>query len=266
LGLYYTTLEREGMRRRPWCFGSVEEVEHATDADVQSSATPQSKRRARFSSANPPTHSRDEAFRHHTRPYSSGALVAAERPKAPFDWSKPSVAYTQKVQQVIDTALSYSCVRKNPLSSVTRSMDHGFPRSLSAPGILLSVERDMLSPRKTKWTLVDRDSVRSKILKQQYWTALIIRRNYAPLTHTIKLSMAGPKCNGTQIALSRTTMTGAFRPNVAMLRVQLHGANSVYIAPDLDLAPWFGSQHETAGAACASDAKPNWRHHREPII
>ena len=44
LGLYYITLEREGMKGEGMVFGSIEEVQHALDAGDRASCTPRSPR------------------------------------------------------------------------------------------------------------------------------------------------------------------------------------------------------------------------------
>jgi DNA-directed RNA polymerase subunit beta' len=130
LGLYYVTLEREGMKGEGMVFADVDEVRHALDAGevhlhakVQA-ASSRSMRRATRSAA-----------RFETTP---GRVLLGDllplNAKAPFDLVN-RLLRKKEVQQVIDTVYRY-CGQKGVRHLLRPDHDHGLPRGVQGRDLL----------------------------------------------------------------------------------------------------------------------------------
>ncbi|MEH6507804.1 MAG: DNA-directed RNA polymerase subunit beta' [Sulfitobacter litoralis] len=164
LGLYYTTLEREGMPGEGMVFGSVEEVEHALDAGAVHLHT---KIKARVKQID--AEGNEVMKRFDTTPgrIRLGALLPLNA-KAPFDLVN-RLLRKKEVQQVIDTVYRY-CGQKESVIFCDQIMTMGFREAFRA-GISFGKD-DMLIPE-TKWTLVDETRDQVKDFEQQYMDGLI---------------------------------------------------------------------------------------------
>ena len=164
LGLYYTTLEREGMKGEGKVFGTVDEVQHALDAgEVHLHA----KIKARIKQID--NEGNEVLVRFDTTPgrVRLGAMLPLNA-KAPFDLVN-RLLRKKEVQQVIDTVYRY-CGQKESVIFCDQIMTMGFREAFKA-GISFGKD-DMLIPD-TKWPLVEetRDQVRD--FEQQYMDGLI---------------------------------------------------------------------------------------------
>ena len=164
LGLYYTTLEREGMPGEGMVFGSVEEVEHALGAGA---IHLHSKIKARIKQID--AEGNEVMKRYDTTPgrIRLGALLPLNA-KAPFDLVN-RLLRKKEVQQVIDTVYRY-CGQKESVIFCDQIMTMGFREAFRA-GISFGKD-DMLIPE-TKWTLVDETREQVKDFEQQYMDGLI---------------------------------------------------------------------------------------------
>jgi DNA-directed RNA polymerase subunit beta' len=164
LGLYYVTLEREGMKGEGMAFSSVDEVEHALNAGEVHLHT---KIKARLK------HIDDEGnevyIRFDTTPgrVRLGALLPLNA-KAPFDLVN-RLLRKKEVQQVIDTVYRY-CGQKESVIFCDQIMTLGFREAFKA-GISFGKD-DMLIPE-DKWVMVDATRDQVKEFEQQYMDGLI---------------------------------------------------------------------------------------------
>ncbi|MEL7001039.1 MAG: DNA-directed RNA polymerase subunit beta', partial [Pseudomonadota bacterium] len=165
LGLYYITLEREGMKGEGMAFADVDEVQHALDAgEVHLHA----KITARLPQIDPET-GVEVLQRFETTPgrVRLGALLPLNA-KAPFELVN-RLLRKKEVQQVIDTVYRYSG-QKESVIFCDQIMGLGFREAFKA-GISFGKD-DMVIPD-AKWNIVDgvRDQV--KEFEQQYMDGLI---------------------------------------------------------------------------------------------
>ncbi|MCX7568204.1 DNA-directed RNA polymerase subunit beta' [Sulfitobacter sp. F26169L] len=164
LGLYYTTLEREGMKGQGMVFGSVDEVQHALDAgEVHLHA----KIKARIKQID--AEGNEIMVRFDTTPgrVRLGALLPLNA-KAPFDLVN-RLLRKKEVQQVIDTVYRY-CGQKESVIFCDHIMTMGFREAFKA-GISFGKD-DMLIPD-SKWPLVEETREQVKDFEQQYMDGLI---------------------------------------------------------------------------------------------
>ena len=159
LGLYYTSLMREGM-----IFGSVDEVQHALDAGV---VHLHAKIQARIPQID--DEGNEVLVRFETTPgrVRLGALLP-QNVKAPFSLVN-RLLKKGEVQQVIDTVYRY-CGQKESVIFCDHVMTLGFREAFRA-GISFGKD-DMLIPD-TKWTIVDGVRAQVKEFEQQYMDGLI---------------------------------------------------------------------------------------------
>ncbi|ABV92018.1 DNA-directed RNA polymerase, beta' subunit [Dinoroseobacter shibae DFL 12 = DSM 16493] len=164
LGLYYITLEREGLPGQGMIFGSPEEVEHALTAGT---VHLHSKIQARVKQID--DEGNEIYKRYETTPgrVRLGALLPLNA-KAPFELVN-RLLRKKEVQQVIDTVYRY-CGQKESVIFCDQIMTLGFREAFKA-GISFGKD-DMLIPD-TKWDIVEgvRDQV--KEFEQQYMDGLI---------------------------------------------------------------------------------------------
>ncbi|WP_373030125.1 DNA-directed RNA polymerase subunit beta' [Sulfitobacter sp.] len=164
LGLYYTTLEREGMVGQDMVFGSVEEVEHALDAGA---IHLHSKVKARIKQIDAEGNEIMKRFDTTPGRVRLGALLPLNA-KAPFDLVN-RLLRKKEVQQVIDTVYRY-CGQKESVIFCDQIMTMGFREAFKA-GISFGKD-DMLIPD-SKWPLVEETRDQVKDFEQQYMDGLI---------------------------------------------------------------------------------------------
>ena len=164
LGLYYTSLMREGMKGECMIFGSVDEVQHALDAGV---VHLHAKIQARIPQID--DEGNEVMVRFETTPgrVRLGALLP-QNAKAPFSLVN-RLLKKGEVQQVIDTVYRY-CGQKESVIFCDHVMTLGFREAFRA-GISFGKD-DMLIPD-NKWTIVDGVRAQVKEFEQQYMDGLI---------------------------------------------------------------------------------------------
>ena len=164
LGLYYTSLMREGIKGEGMIFGSVDEVQHALDAGVV-------HLHAKIQSRIPQIddEGNEVMVRFETTPgrVRLGALLP-QNAKAPFSLVN-RLLKKGEVQQVIDTVYRY-CGQKESVIFCDHVMTLGFREAFRA-GISFGKD-DMLIPD-NKWTIVDGVRAQVKEFEQQYMDGLI---------------------------------------------------------------------------------------------
>jgi DNA-directed RNA polymerase subunit beta' len=164
LGLYYTTIEREGMKGEGMAFSNVEEVEHALAAgEVHLHA----KITARLPQIDEEGNEVIKRFETTPGRLRIGVLLP-KNAKAPFELVN-RLLRKKEVQQVIDTVYRY-CGQKESVIFCDQIMGMGFREAFKA-GISFGKD-DMVVPDK-KWELVDETRDQVKDFEQQYMDGLI---------------------------------------------------------------------------------------------
>ena len=164
LGLYYVTLEREGMVGQGKVFGNVNEVQHALDAgEVHLHA----KIKSRIKQIDAEGNEIDVRFDTTPGRVLLGALLPLNA-KAPYDLVN-RLLRKKEVQQVIDTVYRY-CGQKESVIFCDQIMTMGFRQAFKA-GISFGKD-DMLIPD-SKWPLVEETRGQVKDFEQQYMDGLI---------------------------------------------------------------------------------------------
>ena len=164
LGLYYTTIMREGMKGEGMIFGSIEEVQFALDnGDVHLHA----KITARIPQID--EHGIEIEKRFETTPgrVRIGALLP-QNAKAPFELVN-NLLRKKDVQNVIDTVYRY-CGQKESVIFCDQIMSMGFREAFKA-GISFGKD-DMVIPEK-KWSIVNETRGHVADFEQQYMDGLI---------------------------------------------------------------------------------------------
>jgi len=164
LGLYYISMEREGMQGEGMVFANVDEVQHALDAgEVHLHA----KITARIPQID--EEGNEVLTRFETTPgrIRLGALLPLNA-KAPFDLVN-RLLRKKEVQQVIDTVYRY-CGQKESVIFCDQIMTMGFREAFKA-GISFGKD-DMVIPD-AKWPIVDGVRAQVKEFEQQYMDGLI---------------------------------------------------------------------------------------------
>ncbi|SCZ68039.1 DNA-directed RNA polymerase subunit beta' [Epibacterium ulvae] len=164
LGLYYVTLEREGMKGEGKVFGAIEEVQHALDAGEVHLHT---KITARIVQIDEEGNEVQKRFETTPGRVLLGALLP-KNVKAPFELVN-RLLRKKEVQQVIDTVYRY-CGQKESVIFCDQIMTMGFREAFKA-GISFGKD-DMVIPD-DKWTLVDETRDQVKDFEQQYMDGLI---------------------------------------------------------------------------------------------
>ncbi|MGB2407986.1 MAG: DNA-directed RNA polymerase subunit beta', partial [Paracoccaceae bacterium] len=164
LGLYYTSLMREGMKGEGMIFGSVDEVQHALDAGV---VHLHAKIQARVPQID--DEGNEVMVRFETTPgrVRLGSLLP-KNAKAPFDLVN-DLMRKKDVQRVIDTVYRY-CGQKESVIFCDQIMTMGFQEAFKA-GISFGKD-DMVIPD-DKWPIVDDTRGQVKDFEQQYMDGLI---------------------------------------------------------------------------------------------
>jgi DNA-directed RNA polymerase subunit beta' len=164
LGLYYVTLDREGMIGEGKVFGTIEEVQHALDAGevhLHSRVT------ARVPQIDDEGNEVLQRFETTPGRVMLGSLLP-KNAKAPFDLVN-RLLRKKEVQQVIDTVYRY-CGQKESVIFCDQIMTMGFREAFKA-GISFGKD-DMVVPE-TKWPIVNETRGLVKDFEQQYMDGLI---------------------------------------------------------------------------------------------
>ena len=164
LGLYYVSIEREGMKGEGMIFADVDEVIYALDAGV---VHLHAKIKARIIQID--DEGNEVLTRFDTTPgrLRLGALLP-HNAKAPFDLVN-RLLRKKEVQQIIDTVYRY-CGQKESVIFCDQIMTVGFQEAFKA-GISFGKD-DMVVPD-TKWALVDSTRDQVKDFEKQYMDGLI---------------------------------------------------------------------------------------------
>ena len=164
LGLYYTTIERSGMKGEGMTFASIEEVQYALDSGA---VHLHSKITARIPQID--EEGNEVMMRFETTPgrVRLGALLPMNA-KAPFSLVN-RLLRKREVQQIIDTVYRY-CGQKESVIFCDQIMSMGFKEAFKA-GISFGKD-DMVIPD-NKWDLVEETREQVKDFEQQYMDGLI---------------------------------------------------------------------------------------------
>ena len=164
LGLYYISMEREGMIGEGRIFASVDEVQHALDAgEVHLHA----KIQARLPQIDEEGNEILKRFETTAGRVRLGALLPLNF-KAPFELVN-RLLRKREVQKVIDTVYRY-CGQKESVIFCDQIMTMGFREAFKA-GISFGKD-DMIIPE-GKWKIVDETREQVKDFEQQYMDGLI---------------------------------------------------------------------------------------------
>ncbi len=247
LGLYYISMEREGMKGEGMVFANAEEVEHALDSgEVHLHA----KITCRMPQID--EEGNEVMVRYETTPgrVRLGALLPLNA-KAPFELVN-QLLRKKEVQQVIDTVYRY-CGQKESVIFCDQIMSMGFKEAFKA-GISFGKD-DMLIPD-TKWTIVDDTRGQVKEFEQQYMDGLITQGEKYN-----KVIDAWSKCND--------QVTDAMMSSISALPKDEDGAeqepNSVYMMAHSG-ARGSVTQMKQLGGMRGLMAKPNGEIIETPII
>jgi len=247
LGLYYTTMQRDGMKGEGMAFASVEEVEHALAAgEVHLHAKVQARIKQIDNEGN------EIVKRYETTPgrLRLGNLLPLNA-KAPFELVN-RLLRKKDVQNVIDTVYRY-CGQKESVIFCDQIMGMGFREAFKA-GISFGKD-DMLIPD-TKWTIVNEVQEQVKDFEQQYMDGLITQGEKYN-----KVVDAWSKCND--------KVTEAMMSTISATRHDENGAemepNSVYMMAHSG-ARGSVTQMKQLGGMRGLMAKPNGEIIETPII
>ncbi|RDW14870.1 DNA-directed RNA polymerase subunit beta' [Paracoccus thiocyanatus] len=247
LGLYYTTMEREGMKGEGMAFTSLDEVEHA----LASGAV---HLHARIAARLPQIdeNGNEVIKRFDTTPgrLRLGALLP-KNAKAPFELVN-RLLRKKDIQNVIDTVYRY-CGQKESVIFCDQIMGLGFREAFRA-GISFGKD-DMVVPP-TKWNLVEETQDQVKQFEQQYLDGLITQGEKYN-----KVVDAWSKCND--------RVTDAMMKTISATQKDESGAelepNSVYMMAHSG-ARGSVSQMKQLGGMRGLMAKPNGEIIETPII
>ena len=247
LGLYYVTIEREGMVGEGMTFGSIEEVQYALDTGAVHLHT---KIKARITQIN-------EEGAEVSRIYDTtpgrvllGSLLPMNA-KAPFDLVN-TLLRKKDVQKVIDTVYRY-CGQKESVIFCDQIMTMGFRHAFKA-GISFGKD-DMVIPD-NKWGIVDETRDQVKDFEQQYMDGLITQGEKYN-----KVIDAWTKCND--------KVTDAMMGTISAAKTDENGAemepNSVYMMAHSG-ARGSVTQMKQLGGMRGLMAKPSGEIIETPII
>ncbi|MBD0864806.1 MAG: DNA-directed RNA polymerase subunit beta', partial [Rhodobacteraceae bacterium] len=164
LGLYYVTLERDGMKGQGKIFGSMGEVQHALDAGEVHLHAKITVRMTQIDENGLEIQKRFETTPGRMR---LGSILPLNA-KAPFDLVN-RLLRKKEVQEVIDTVYRY-CGQKESVIFCDQIMNLGFKEAFKA-GISFGKD-DMVVPE-DKWGIVDQTRGQVKDFEQQYMDGLI---------------------------------------------------------------------------------------------
>ncbi|GLK65380.1 DNA-directed RNA polymerase subunit beta' [Paracoccus kondratievae] len=247
LGLYYTTMEREGMKGEGMAFASLEEVEHALAAGV---VHLHSRITARLPQID--ENGNEVIRRFETTPgrVRLGALLPRNA-KAPFELVN-RLLRKKDIQNVIDTVYRY-CGQKESVIFCDQIMALGFREAFRA-GISFGKDDMVIPPN--KWELVEETQDQVKQFEQQYLDGLITQGEKYN-----KVVDAWSKCND--------RVTDAMMKTISAVKKDEKGAeqepNSVYMMAHSG-ARGSVSQMKQLGGMRGLMAKPNGEIIETPII
>ncbi|PZX19129.1 DNA-directed RNA polymerase subunit beta' [Palleronia aestuarii] len=247
LGLYYISMQREGMKGEGMLFADVDEVQHALDAgEVHMHAKIQARLPQIDDEGN------EVMVRFETTPgrVRLGALLPLNA-KAPFDLVN-RLLRKKEVQQVIDTVYRY-CGQKESVIFCDQIMTMGFREAFKA-GISFGKD-DMVIPQ-DKWPIVETTRDQVKDFEQQYMDGLITQGEKYN-----KVVDAWSKCND--------KVTEAMMSTISTPGQDEHGAenepNSVYMMAHSG-ARGSVTQMKQLGGMRGLMAKPSGEIIETPII
>ncbi|MDE4243341.1 DNA-directed RNA polymerase subunit beta' [Phaeobacter gallaeciensis] len=247
LGLYYVTLEREGMVGEGKVFGTIDEVQHALDAGEVHLHTKITARITQIDEEGNEVLKRFETTPGRVR---LGALLP-KNAKAPFELVN-RLLRKKEVQQVIDTVYRY-CGQKESVIFCDQIMTMGFREAFKA-GISFGKD-DMVIPD-GKWTIVDETREQVKDFEQQYMDGLITQGEKYN-----KVVDAWSKCNDKVTEAMMSTISADKRDeNGAVME-----PNSVYMMAHSG-ARGSVTQMKQLGGMRGLMAKPNGDIIETPII
>jgi len=247
LGLYYTTIERSGMKGEGMTFTQIDEVELALAADE---VHLHAKIRARIKQID--AEGNEVWKRYDTTPgrLRLGSLLPLNT-KAPFELVN-RLLRKKEVQQVIDTVYRY-CGQKESVIFCDQIMTAGFREAFRA-GISFGKD-DMVIPE-SKWRLVEETRDLVKDFEQQYMDGLITQGEKYN-----KVVDAWSKCND--------KVTAAMMETISTVRKDASGAdmepNSVYMMAHSG-ARGSVTQMKQLGGMRGLMAKPSGEIIETPII
>ncbi|TCL00304.1 DNA-directed RNA polymerase subunit beta' [Shimia isoporae] len=247
LGLYYTTIEREGMKGEGMVFSSIEEVQYALDAGEVHLHAKITARIPQIDENGMEVFERVETTPGRVR---LGALLPQNN-KAPFSLVN-KLLRKKDVQNVIDTVYRY-CGQKESVIFCDQIMTMGFREAFKA-GISFGKD-DMVIPD-NKWTIVDDTRDQVKDFEQQYMDGLITQGEKYN-----KVVDAWSKCND--------KVTDAMMDTISAAKTDESGAeaepNSVYMMAHSG-ARGSVTQMKQLGGMRGLMAKPNGDIIETPII
>ncbi|MEM7719855.1 MAG: DNA-directed RNA polymerase subunit beta', partial [Pseudomonadota bacterium] len=164
LGLYYITMEREGMKGEGMVFADADEVQHALDSGEVHLHAKITARIKQIGDDGLETYKRYETTPGRMK---LGALLPLNA-KAPFELVN-RLLRKKEVQTVIDTVYRY-CGQKESVIFCDQIMSMGFKEAFKA-GISFGKD-DMVIPD-AKWKIVDTVREQVKEFEQQYMDGLI---------------------------------------------------------------------------------------------
>ena len=167
LGLYYISMEREGMKGEGMVFSSVAEVEHALSS-TPPAVHPHAKIKARIKQIDEFGNEVFEMFDTTPGRVMLGSLLPLNA-KTPFGRLLNRLLTKREVQEIIDTVYRY-CGQKESVIFCDRIMAMGFREAFKA-GISFGKD-DMVIP-KSKWSIVDDTRKLVGDFEQQYLDGLI---------------------------------------------------------------------------------------------
>jgi len=247
LGLYYISMEREGMKGEGMVFADVDEVQHALDSGEVHLHTKITARIKQIGEDGLEVYKRFETTPGRMK---LGELLPLNA-KAPFDLVD-RLLRKKEVQQVIDTVYRY-CGQKESVIFCDQIMSMGFKEAFKA-GISFGKD-DMVIPD-AKWTIVDSVRDQVKEFEQQYMDGLITQ---------------GEKYNKVVDAWSKCSddVAGAMMDEISAMRKDDAGAemepNSIYMMSHSG-ARGSPAQMKQLGGMRGLMAKPSGEIIETPII
>ncbi|MGB3407707.1 MAG: DNA-directed RNA polymerase subunit beta', partial [Jannaschia sp.] len=247
LGLYYVSMERQGMKGEGMVFSSIDEVTHALEAgEVHLHA----KIKSRITQIDDMGQEVHEIFETTPGRVRLGSMLPLNA-KAPFELVN-RLLRKKEVQQVIDTVYRY-CGQKESVIFCDQIMTLGFREAFKA-GISFGKD-DMVVPE-TKWPIVDATRDQVKDFEQQYMDGLITQGEKYN-----KVVDAWSKCND--------KVTDAMMSTISIAGMDADGAenepNSVYMMAHSG-ARGSVTQMKQLGGMRGLMAKPNGDIIETPII
>ncbi|MEO1024273.1 MAG: DNA-directed RNA polymerase subunit beta' [Pseudomonadota bacterium] len=247
LGLYYISMEREGMKGEGMVFSDPDEVQHALDSGEVHLHAKITARLKQIGDDGLETYQRFETTPGRVK---LGALLPLNA-KAPFELVN-RLLRKKEVQQVIDTVYRY-CGQKESVIFCDQIMSMGFKEAFKA-GISFGKD-DMVIPD-AKWKIVDTVRDQVKEFEQQYMDGLITQ---------------GEKYNKVVDAWSKCSddVAGSMMDEISSMRKDDAGAemepNSIYMMSHSG-ARGSPAQMKQLGGMRGLMAKPSGEIIETPII